>query len=333
MNHNISLFDRMKYSSAWMLEHLCGERFGMRDRANKKIAAKIAAKAGDELTFRKIPRVKNISRKDFIKHYYRKNEPVVLEGVAKDWPCVTNWSPQMISERYGDDPVRVIGAGPENIEAQDYRTQMTDLRTIIAKMETDCTKYARFNPLLNRHPELLGDLDVEFFEKLINKNSYSPSFQLFLGGKGSATALHNAITNNLFVEIYGEKEWYLISPRYNPVIHPPLIRAPYFISKLDPDKDNSDEFPEMRAIEINRCIINPGDILYIPSFYWHYVYNHSPTIGLGYRWFSPYSTLRSSITQGLLFLMSTNPTVFEAGKNRHDFTKIFELSKNEKPDK
>lgn len=323
MKSRITSLDRLDYSLRWATEHFFGEKLKLREKAHKRIVAKLCSNASPAIPYQQVPRVGKISRKEFIRKYYRPGKPVVFEGAAKEWACVKTWSPEMIAERYGDDPVRLIAAGPENMEKRDFGSQMTDLRTIIEKMKTDCTKYARFNPLMDRHPELFVDLELDFFEEYRNATGLGRFFQLFLGGKGSATALHNAIANTFFVEVYGEKEWFLYDPKYNPAIHPELTRAPYFFTPLDPQKDNSDQFPVMKEMECFRTVLQPGDILFNPSFSWHYVYNHTPTIGLGYRWYSPYSILTSSAMQGMLTLLATNPPVLTAKGNKGEFTNIF----------
>jgi len=39
-----------------------------------------------------VPRVKNISKEDFIKNYYKPQKPVLIEGLTKDWPAYEKWT-------------------------------------------------------------------------------------------------------------------------------------------------------------------------------------------------------------------------------------------------
>jgi len=41
--------------------------------------------------------------------------------------------------------------------------------------------------------------------------------RLFMGGANTTTSVHNAIGSNLFVQLHGEKTWWLYPPRYNAV--------------------------------------------------------------------------------------------------------------------
>ena len=72
------------------------------------------------------------------------------------------------------------------------------------------------------------------------------------------------------------------------------------------------------------CVLEPGDILFNPPSWWHHVTNLSESIGVGFRWFDLFSSTKSSFTQTLLTLFSSNPYIFQAMKNRTDFAKIFE---------
>ena len=38
-----------------------------------------------------IPRVKSISKEDFIEHYLKPQKPVVIERLIEDWPAFKKW--------------------------------------------------------------------------------------------------------------------------------------------------------------------------------------------------------------------------------------------------
>ena len=61
-------------------------------------------------------------------------------------------------------------------------------------------------------------------------------------------------------------------------------------------------------------VLEPGDILYNPPFYWHQVRSLDLNIGIGFRWYSIPSMLKSSITQTILTLTASNPSVRQAKK-------------------
>jgi hypothetical protein len=77
----------------------------------------------------------------------------------------------------------------------------------------------RFSPLLERFPELLDDFDHDFF-KSMSGNGWGITYQMFMGGTGSYTPLHNAMTSFFFVNVCGIKRWALIPNHYLPILNP-----------------------------------------------------------------------------------------------------------------
>jgi len=102
-----------------------------------------------------------------------------------------------------------------------------------------------------------------------------------------------------------------------------------FFSENSPKLKNTESSTISKVGELiaQEVILKPGDVLFTPSFYWHKVENLTDTIGVGYRWLAFQSFMKSSKTQTLLTLLSNNPSILSARKNRHDFSKIFSMSK------
>lgn len=147
------------------------------------------------------------------------------------------------------------------------------------------------------------------------------SWQLFMGGPGTGTATHNAVSNNLFVQLHGVKRWVLYPPGHSPVLDPPRLGAPYFFSRLDPQADAPD--PRLARLDGYDVTLRPGDVLFNPSFWWHRVVHETASIGVGFRWFAPWSIARSSLTQLVLTAGADNPPLRVARENRQDFATIF----------
>ena len=79
-----------------------------------------------------------------------------------------------------------------------------------------------------------------------------------------------------------------------------------------------------------RVVLEPGDILYNPPFFWHEVHNLDTTVGFGYRWFSFNEIIKSSLIKFILTITATNPSIRKAKKLEENFAKVYEqvLSKS-----
>ena len=46
----------------------------------------------EKLQLKEIPRVKTISREEFVEEYVKPQKPVVIEQLIEDWPAYSKWS-------------------------------------------------------------------------------------------------------------------------------------------------------------------------------------------------------------------------------------------------
>ena len=141
------------------------------------------------LILKPIDVVENITKEEFEEKYLKPRIPVVIRGMAKNWPAYEKWNLDYMKETVGDvevplydsskaDPSAPINASAAKMKFADYieliRNTPTDLRIFL------------FDPIKHA-PKLLKDylspkdLMGGFLDKYPN---------MFFGGKGSVTFLH-----------------------------------------------------------------------------------------------------------------------------------------------
>ena len=324
---NTALWDGL-----WILDHVAGRRRverlmgSLRRSVSERIASDL--KSSGDGALQEVPRREGLSPAAFWREYVRPGLPVVLVGAARSWPAATRWTPRFFAERYGDTPITLIRAAPTDLDGfatPDYEPSggETTLADLVADMEAGKDTYARFVPILNEDPALERDLDRAWVDRMRPRGAVGTYYQLFMGGANTTTSVHNAIGSNLFVQLHGEKTWWLYPPRYNAVFDPPLKRAPFFFSGVDPERPDLARFPLFRHVHGFKVTLRAGDVLYNPPFYWHYVRNPTASIGVGVRFYDVPSILRASPTQALLTALATNPPAWVGRRLRFDFTKVF----------
>ncbi|PKL75654.1 MAG: hypothetical protein CVV27_14240 [Candidatus Melainabacteria bacterium HGW-Melainabacteria-1] len=317
-----------RYRRLWMLEHLSGRRVvdWLRPQIGPKLQQELLTALKSQGPGRQLPieRRKDLSLEEFHRVYLRLGIPVIMQGAARDWPCVSKWSPAWISERYGQDPVSLIDAAPNDLNAIDYQSRQSTLGEVISEMDIrPLEKYSRFNTLLHDHPELEQDFDKAWLKRHRNLLCSGQTFQTFIGGKGSKTHLHAASEHNLFVEVYGRKHWVIYPPAYDCVLRPPVNRTPYFHSPFDPDAPNYDIFPAMQHLDSFVGELMPGDVFFLPPSWWHHVNNPTGSIGVAFRWFAPRDAFTLDWAQAAMTLLAVNPPIWTAMRHRTNFTRIF----------
>jgi len=217
-----------------------------------------------------VPRVKNISKADFIAQYYKTQKPVLIEGLTKDWPADEKWTLDYIQERSGNQIVPLYNNEPakdkESVYAPKKEMKLYDYIEILKTQPTDLRIF--FYEILKKMPELLNDfvypdIGLKFFKKL-------PA--LFFGGGESKVFMHYDIDlpDSMHFHFDGHKSVTLFSPEQTKY----LYRVPYSIHNLESiDMDNPDfeKYPALQYAEGIQADMKHGDALYMPSGYWHYI--------------------------------------------------------------
>ena len=145
------------------------------------------------------------------------------------------------------------------------------------------------------------------------------SFQVFIGGKDTESPLHNAMACNLFVQVYGEKRWSILSPKHTAIVDPDPIKnlyrgAPYRknnypFNPFEPDYTKPYELFEY--VDRYDFVLKPGDILWNPPYWWHAVINQTDSIGVGYRWVPPLYSFKHNPLYAFLDHFAMNPPFLE----------------------
>ncbi len=217
-----------------------------------------------------VPRVKNISKTDFIEQYYKPQKPVLIEDMTKNWPAYQKWKLDYIQEQSGDQIVPLYNNEPakdnESVYAPKKEMKLYDYIELLKTEPTDLRIF--FYEILKKMPELLKDFEypdigLRFFKKL-------PA--LFFGGGASKVFMHYDIDlpDSLHFHFDGHKSVTLFSPQQTQY----LYRVPYSIHNLERiDMDNPDfeKYPALQYAEGIQADMKHGDALYMPSGYWHYI--------------------------------------------------------------
>lgn len=301
--------DRHQFNMFWLLDHVLGtERVDrVLGSARQQLDARVRAGARGGRV-REVEKIADPGAKAFRRDYLSRALPVVLEGAARDWRCCKKWSPAFFQEHYGSREQVLIAHSPLEIHRKKLvhddieRTSMSD---VISQMGSGQKSYANFNPILHYVPELRDDLDLDWLFSHRHRLGVETIYQLFMGGPGTGTGLHSALSCNLFVQIYGEKRWVFYSPELNPALDIAISREPCFHSRIDAF---SAEGAQLDRYEV---ILEPGDVLYNPPFFWHQTENLGDAIGVSFKWSYLPSSIRSSGMQSLLTFLSTNPPIWK----------------------
>jgi len=235
-----------------------------------------------KLNLQHIPRLKTISKEDFIKQYYKPQKPVVIERFIEHWPAFSKWNLKYIKTIAGDKIVPLYDDRPV-----DYKDSFNEPHTkmkmheYIDLLEKEPTKFRIFLwNVLKEIPQLqkdftFPDFGLRFMKKLP---------MLFFGGKNSHTFMHYDIdlANIFHFHFEGKKQCILFDQKQNNY----LYKIPYsLIVREDIDFSNPDfeKWPALKHAKGWQCELNHGETLYIPEGYWHHMRYLTPGFSMSLR--------------------------------------------------
>lgn len=220
-----------------------------------------------------------------------KTKPIVIRGLIKDTTAFNKWNPTYFQENYGD--IEVITLDNKKTGMRAYTSfaiplgqNKNNLYDIIEDMknpkDTKCTYINNVTSIFNDCPKLLEDLELDklkYIDEKININTVL-KVNLFMGPVTTGSSLHCAVGGNFFFNIYGHKRWILIDPKYTPYLSStPAHNFSFVIS--GEDVENPSEL--LQKIPKYEIILEPGDVLFNPPWWWHAVHNEDFTIACAIR--------------------------------------------------
>ncbi|QLE01423.1 cupin-like domain-containing protein [Galbibacter sp. BG1] len=234
------------------------------------------------MKLKEIPRLKNISKQDFINNYVKLQKPVVVEKITEDWPAYKKWHLHYIKEVAGDKIVPLYDDRPVTHEdgfnephAKMKMCEYVDL------LEAKPTNYRIFlYNLMKEVPSLQNDFKwPDIGLKLVKQLP-----MLFFGGQNSKVFMHFDIdySNILHFHFHGKKQCIIFPPDQTKY----LYKVPHsLISREDIDFDNPDytKWPALKEAEGFITHLNHGEMLYMPEGYWHYMKYETPGFSMSLR--------------------------------------------------
>ncbi|PKQ45489.1 cupin-like domain-containing protein [Confluentibacter flavum] len=217
-----------------------------------------------------IPRIKSITKDDFIENYYKKQKPVIIEDLSKDWPAYKKWNLDYIQSLSGNQVVPLYNNEPtkgrQNSVVPAKKMKLYDYIEILKTQPTDLRMF--FYNVLQKMPELTKDftypdIGLKFFKRLP---------VMFFGGKGSKVLAHYDmdLADLLHFHFHGTKKVTLFAPdqaRY-------LYKVPFTVHNLeiiDMDDPDFNKYPVLQQATGLSAEMKHGEALYMPSGYWHYI--------------------------------------------------------------
>lgn len=215
----------------------------------------------------------NGSPEEFHELFVKQAHPVVLRGFMKDKKLLKEIRFDSMIKKFGEEKVFLTSK-----EQDGYLGQLKDVNNPSVYLHNS-------EILFNKYPEIKDYFEYELLEPYLKmKVGYE---QFFLGREGTGSPFHHAGVHNMFYMIEGKKKWSFVDPFDTYLAYPiPVFGvAAGILGVLWPGKGNMKDFPLFKYCPIYSTILEEGDVLYNPPWWWHAIENiTSKSVAVASRW-------------------------------------------------
>jgi hypothetical protein len=239
----------------------------------------------------------NLSCEDFAEQYLAPNRPVVVTDAMRQWKALSRWTPEFFRAEFGEMKFTILdyeqGQGPYQEHGGVEYSMAQFIDRVLESTDENPAPYFRNRVLYDLFPSLRQDIEplpayfqpnwlserylVKQVGEALNRGA---AIELYIGGKGGAfPVLHfdGAATHAFLMQIYGRKRFILYPPAQTPYLYP-SEQKPNFSMIDSIDKPDLDRFPLFAKAVPTTFILEPGELVFVPSRWWHTTKMLTPSI-------------------------------------------------------
>jgi hypothetical protein len=206
-----------------------------------------------------IPEMAAFDREVFDRDFRIPARPAVLRGAASTWTATRSWSPEAFAKRFGDVEITPSVNLPDTEVPYEFR-------------DVDHRQTMTIAELIGKYPGLEDEFD---FGSLGLPNTLA--LLVWIGSR-TRSGLHYDYIDNFFAQIHGTKLAILAAPEEAPNLH--TYDDAHTKSRVAPQHPDLHAHPRLQRATLLEATLEPGDVLYIPKGWWHYLASSDRSISL-----------------------------------------------------
>lgn len=230
----------------------------------------------------------------FREKYFRKQKPVIIKGLLKDTIAENKWNLDYMKQKLGHVQVDVYDNKYAKTTAYtkgDLEMRFSDFIDEIKENVPVTKRLFLFNGF--KHCK---ELNKEFPCPHLFKGALDKLGYMFFGGKDTEVRMHFDIdmSNVLHTQFEGKKRFLLFSQENNALLYKTPLNTYSIADFKSPDYE---KYPGLKYAQGYDITLNPGESLFMPSGYWHYIVYQEGGFAVTYRkmafgfinWFAGFS--------------------------------------------
>ncbi|XP_020587490.1 lysine-specific demethylase JMJ30 [Phalaenopsis equestris] len=223
------------------------------------------------LTCKVVEKQPSPSLEAFVRDYFLRSCPVIISNYIDHWPALKKWRDVDYLKRIAGDRTVPVEVG-KNYLSSDWKQELITFSQFLDRIQTNNSSanltYLAQHPLFDQIQELRNDIMIPDY--CYAGGGELQSLNAWFGPTGTVTPLHHDPHHNILAQVLGRKYVRLYPESASQDLYPYTESMLRNSSQVDLDNFDAEYFPRTANLDFIDCILEEGDMLYIPPKWWHY---------------------------------------------------------------
>ncbi|KAH8376415.1 hypothetical protein KR200_007769 [Drosophila serrata] len=236
-----------------------------------------------------IPQLDAPSLKEFQTKCFQAQQPTLLLNTMEHWPARKKWLDLNYLLRLAGNRTVPIEIG-SNYASDEWSQQLVKIRDFLerqfgSKKANQEIEYLAQHELFSQIPALKSDISVPDYCSISKDDPPgSVDIKAWLGPAGTISPMHYDPKHNLLCQVFGSKRIILADPKDTENLYPHDSEFLGNTSQIDAAKLDMETYPLLEKVKFYELLLQPGDCLYMPPKWWHYVKSEAPSFSVSFWW-------------------------------------------------
>ncbi|KAL1539601.1 Lysine-specific demethylase jmj30 [Salvia divinorum] len=213
-----------------------------------------------------------LSLEGFLREHFVPSLPVIISGSMNHWPATDRWSDMNYIKKVAGFRTVPVEVG-RNYLSSDWKQELITISEFLERIQSGhcspaSTTYLAQHQLFDQIQVLKQDIVIPDY--CFVGGGEIRSLNAWFGPLGTVTPLHHDPHHNILAQVAGKKYIRLYSPSSSEELYPHTETMLCNSSQVDLDNIDEEEFPKISDLGFMDCILEEGEMLYIPPKWWHY---------------------------------------------------------------
>lgn len=230
----------------------------------------------------------------FKENYFNKSQPLILRNCMSQWPAMIKWNQVNYLLDVCQNRVVPIEIG-KNYTNDEWSQDLVKFEDFFRRQflddnfdpQTKRIEYLAQHNLFDQIPVLRNDIMTPEYCCMTNRQGdgeIDVDIKAWLGPKGTISPMHIDEKQNLLCQVFGSKSIILAAPKDSSNLYPFDGDMLKNTSQIDAECLDFERFPLLRNVQFYKFTLHRGEMLFIPSKWWHFVRSLSNSFSVSFWW-------------------------------------------------